>query len=187
MLGYLRGKTVYHGANYLVIETNGVGYKVFVTPEMLNAKQAELFIYHNIREDADDLFGFKTQEELNVFELLLGVSGVGPRVALALIAGLGAEQVLSAIGRGDPSVFKTIPGIGQKVAAKIIVELKNKVIGGKLDGPLLPEEDETVEALVSLGYRKQEILPYLKNIPENLKTTSEKVTYILKNVGKSKT
>ena len=187
MIGYIKGKTVYHGANYLVVETNGVGYKVFVIPDLLNVKSVELFIYHNLREDTSDLYGFKTQEELNVFELLLEVSGVGPRVALALIAGLGARRILSAISGGDPSVFKMIPGVGQKVAAKIIVELRNKVADGAAAGPLLPEDDETVDALVSLGYKKQEVLPYLKNMPSKLKTTSEKVKFILKNVGRHKT
>jgi len=184
MIGYIKGKTVYSGANYLVVETGGVGYKVFVTPELLGAKEVELFVFHNIREDVSDLYGFKTQEELNVFELLLSVSGVGPKAGLAIISGIGAPKVISAISGGDTTVFKSIPGIGVKVAAKIIVELKNKVAGNSLTTSLLPEEDETVEALVSLGYKKQEIMPYLKDIPSELKSVQDKVKYVLRSINK---
>ncbi|MEO5367110.1 MAG: Holliday junction branch migration protein RuvA [Magnetococcus sp. WYHC-3] len=186
MIAYLKGKTVYHGVNYLVVETGGVGYKVFVVPALLDKKEIELYIYHNIREDADDLFGFATQAELEVFELLLGVSGVGPRVALSLIAGLGAQKILSAISRGETTIFKAVSGIGNKVAAKIVVELRNKVAGDSVLSSILPEDDETVGALMALGFRRQEILPYLKEIPAELKTVQEKVKFILKNAGRKK-
>jgi Holliday junction DNA helicase RuvA len=184
MIAYLKGKAVYHGANYLVVETGGIGYKVFVGPDTAGKKEVQLFIYHYIREDTDTLYGFETKDELEIFELLLSVSGVGPKAALAIISGLGANKIISAIGRGDATLFKTISGIGGKVAAKIIVELKNKVEGGTLTTSLLPEEDETVEALTSLGYKMHEIIPYLKDIPESATTTQEKIKFVLKNVGK---
>lgn len=186
MIGYIKGKTVYGGANYLIIETGGIGYKVFVGPDTIGKKKVEFFIYHYTREDTDALYGFETKDELEIFELLLSVSGVGPKAALAIISGLGASKIISAIGRGDVTLFKTISGIGGKVAAKIIVELKNKVAGGSLTTSLLPEEDETVEALTSLGYRKHEIIPYLKDIPESATTTQEKIKFVLKNVGRSR-
>jgi Holliday junction DNA helicase RuvA len=184
MIGYLKGKTIYHGANYLVVETGGVGYKIFVPPSVLGKKEVELFCYQYVREDTLALYGFETKEELDIFELLLSVSGVGPKAGLAIISGLGAPKVISAIGAGDATVFKSIPGIGAKVAAKIIVELKNKVAGGAVTANLLPEEDETVEALVALGYKKQEITPYLKEVPAELKNMQEKVKYLLRSINK---
>jgi len=186
MIAYLKGKIIYHGANYLVVETGWVGYKVFVCPDLLADKEAELFVYHYIREDVSALYGFKTKEELEIFELLLNVSGVGPKAALSIIAGLGAEKTISAIGRGDATLFKTIPGIGSKVAAKIIVELKSKVAGDVLTASLLPEEDETVEALMALGYKKQEIIPHLREVPAGLKTVQEKIKFILRSISKPK-
>ena len=117
--------------------------------------------------------------------MLLGVSGVGPKAGLAIVANLGRNNILAAISQNDPSLFKTVPGIGAKVAAKIVLELKSKVEGGAGE-VLMPQDDETVEALVGLGYSKHEILPYLKEIPYDKKTVAEKVKYILKNVGRKK-
>jgi Holliday junction DNA helicase RuvA len=121
---------------------------------------------------------------LQVFELLLSVSGVGPKAALLLVSNLGKDRILDAIARSDTSVFKSVSGIGNKVAAKIIVELKTKVIAGDAGTVLLPEDDETIEALVTLGYKKSEVLPYLAKIPKNITSFQDKVKYVLKSVGK---
>jgi len=185
MIAYIKGKVVHRGGNYLIVETGGVGYKVFAGTDLVSKSgQVELFIYHTVREDASDLYGFESANDLDIFELLLTVSGVGPKAALNILSNLGRDKIISAITRGDTGLFKSVSGIGNKVAAKIIVELKSKIAGGDYSGAILPEEDETVEALQALGYKPQEILPYLKEIPANLTRTQDKVRYILKNVGK---
>ena len=184
MISYLKGQVVHRGSNYVVVDTGGVGYKVYIPAPLLGKKNLELFCFHQVREDASDLYGFELAEELEIFQMLLSVSGVGPKAALSLVSALGKNRIITAISSSDTTAFKSIPGIGNKVAAKIIVELKSKVMSGDTGGSLLPEDDETVEALVGLGYRKQEILPHLKDIPDNLKSTQEKVKFLLKQIGK---
>ena len=184
MIGYLKGKVVYVGANYITVETGGVGYKVFVSfKDFRNVSETvELFIYHNIREDASDLFGFASSSNLEVFELLLSVPGVGPKAAMSIVSSLGKEKIIQAIVEADQNLFKSIPGIGSKAAAKIIVELTNKVSKGEAGVGFLDKSDETVDALVALGLKKQEILPVLKDIPSDLIDTQDRVKYVLKNV-----
>lgn len=183
MIGYLKGKIILRRAGFAIIETGGVGYKVFVAGDFPSSGISEAYIFHNIREDASDLYGFLTQEMLGVFELLVSVNGVGPKVAMNLVANLGAKAIFAAIANNDPSIFKTVPGVGTKVAAKIVVELKNKVAGGA-SSDILPQEDETVEALLALGYKKNEIYPIIQTMPAELIDVRQKVRYVLKNVGK---
>ena len=183
MLAYLKGQVVRRGSNFVVVDTGGVGYKVYIPAPLLGKKELTLFCFHQVREDASDLYGFETAEELEIFEMLLSVSGVGPKAALTLVSALGKNKIISAISSSDTTAFKSIPGIGNKVAAKIIVELKSKVMSGDT-GSLLPEDDETVEALVGLGYRKQEILPHLRAIPQDLVSVQDKVKFLLREIGK---
>jgi len=184
MIGYLKGKVVYRGSNYVIVDTGGVGFKAHVPPSLLDRENLELFCFHQVREDTSDIYGFSKPQDLEVFELLLSVSGVGPKATLTLVSALGCEKIIHSISDGDLSVFKSIPGIGNKVAAKIIVELKSKMVKGDKGAFLLPEDDETVEAMVALGFKSSEVLPYLAKIPENITTVQEKVKYVLKNIGK---
>jgi len=184
MIGYIKGRVVYLAASYLIVDTGGVGYKVNVSMQDLRNVDdpVEFYIYHNIREDASDLFGFSESDNLEIFELLLSVSGVGPKAAMSIVSSLGKERVIKAIVDTDQNLFKTIPGIGAKVAAKIIVELKNKVSKGEIGVSFLDQSDETVDALIALGLKKQEILPILKDIPAELINTQDKVKFVLKHV-----
>jgi Holliday junction DNA helicase RuvA len=185
MIGFIQGKIIHQAASYVTILTSaGVGYKVHVPFKEREKNEVKFFIHHHIREDTNDLYGFESSEDLLVFELLLSVSGVGPKAALSLVSALGRDSILRAIADGDVSVFKSISGIGNKVAAKIIVELKGKVVAGAGSGILIPEDDETVEALVGLGYKKSEVLPYLAKIPKDVKSVQDKVKYVLKSAGK---
>lgn len=184
MIGFIEGKVISRRANNIIVLTaSGVGYKVYLPIGLADKNKVELFIYHHVREDSNDLYGFGCVEELEVFELLLSVSGVGPKAALSLVSGLGKDSILKAISEGDVTAFKAIPGIGNKVAAKIIVELKSKVAGGA-GQTLIPEEDETLEALVALGFKKNEIIPYLAKIPKDVKSVQDKLKFFLKSVGK---
>jgi Holliday junction DNA helicase RuvA len=184
MIGYIKGKVVYLGNGYLIVDTGGVGYKAHVSLQDLRNvdDSVELFIYHNIREDASDLYGFSNSSDLEIFEMLLSVNGVGPKAAMSIVSSLGKDKIIQAIIDSDQNLFKTISGIGAKVAAKIIVELKNKVSKGEVGVSFLDQSDETVEALVALGLKKQEILPILKDIPKELIDTQDKVKFVLKHV-----
>ena len=187
MLAYIRGKIIGKGVNHLVVETGGLGYRIYVAVSLLlkskQGEEIELFVFHRVREDSSELYGFALSGELEMFERLLSVSGVGPKMALALLGDLGEQKIAGAVERGDASLFRSVTGVGAKAAAKIVVELKGKITTGE---NLLPEDDETVEALLALGLKRAEILPYLKQIPPELKSVQEKVRFILKNVGKAK-
>ena len=183
MIAYIRGKIVNCGMNFLVIDTSGIGYKVFTTSRAKKGESIELHCYHQVREDASDLYGFKKAEDLAVFEQLLQVSGVGPKMALNLVGELGRDKIITAISKNDPSVFKSVSGVGNKVAAKIVVELKSKIAGGSFD---LPQEDDTIEALLALGLKRHEVLPYFKEIPDNLTKVEDKVRFVLRNVGRKR-
>lgn len=184
MIAFLIGKIVNKFNNWIIVDVHGVGYKVFCDTSNLNDDDISLYIHHHIRENEQALYGFKSAEELQLFELLLTVNGVGPKAAMAIMSSASPEKIISAVAHSDASLFKTISGIGQKVAAKIIVELKNKVGGvGEIDLGGLEGSNEVVDALESLGYKKPEIAAALRAIPESLKDTQSKVTWVLKEIG----
>ena len=184
MIRYLTGKVIYRGEDFVVVEVNGVGYQVFVSaPQKLKGK-VTLWVHHYVREDQQTLYGFQSQEELALFELLITVSGVGPRAALAILKAGKQEEVITAISQGNSAYFQAVPGIGAKVAAKIVVELKSKISGGKLLPLALSEQDETVvQALRSLGYRRAEIVRILPKLPQNL-SPQEKIRWCLRQLSK---
>src|SRR3989338_10181930 len=130
MIAYLKGTILEKGLTYIILENLGVGYKVFVTPDVLSKQmgdEARLFTYHKTSEDGQSLFGLPDFATLQFFEMLITVSGVGPKVALAILSTAKAEAVKDAIARQDAGIFTRIAGVGTKTAEKIIVELKNKV------------------------------------------------------------
>lgn len=160
MIGKLQGVIDYIGDGFVILMTNGVGYKVY-TPEILTLKSnTALWIETIVREDSIRLFGFSSIAGQNLFNQLTTVSGVGPKVALAIMATLKTDILMTAIATGDAKTIATTPGVGKKVAEKIIVELKNKMGGGNFDfgndtGGALPD---LLSALESLGYRRMDIV-----------------------------
>lgn len=185
MIAKISGEISHIAANWIVIETSGVGYKVFCNTGQIKSGPAVLFTYHYIREDQQSLYGFLSLEELALFELLITVNGVGPKAALAIMSSSSADRIKQSIASGDSGLFKAVSGIGPKVAAKIIVELKNKI--GKAEGNYLPndvgESQEIFEALTSLGYTQVEILTTLKNLPADITDTTEQINWVLKYIG----
>ena len=160
MIGKLQGVIDYIGPDYVILMTNGVGYKVY-TPEILALKSnVALWIETIVREDSIRLFGFSTISGQNLFNQLTTVSGVGPKVAMAIMSTIKIDILMTAIATGDAKTIATAPGVGKKVAEKIIVELKNKMGGGDFDfgnddGGALPD---LLSALESLGYRRMDII-----------------------------
>lgn len=181
MFYYVSG-TVAHVAPYLaVIDCGGVGYACRTTNVTLSAlkigKPGKLYTYLNVREDAMELYGFATEEELNCFQMLIGVSGVGPKAALSILSSAPPERLALAIITGDEKVLTAAPGIGKKIAQRIILELKDKLAKGQLGGTtgesyggsgvtVIPENklSEASAALAVLGYSQSEIAAALRGI-----------------------
>lgn len=183
MIAYLKGNVLEKGQNFLIVETESLGYKVFVTPESLELKVGEtvkLYTYLKVSEDGQSLFGLPDFSSLQFFELLITVSGVGPKVALAILSAASAESVKQAIANQDPAVFTRISGVGTKTAEKIIVELKNKVSSEKL----LSVSSDAYDALIALGYNQREVREALKKTDSSLPSQAQ-LKEALKMLGKN--
>ncbi|MFZ5364315.1 MAG: Holliday junction branch migration protein RuvA [Patescibacteria group bacterium] len=184
MISYLKGKIIYRGDHFAILETGGVGFKVFL-PEsyLLKYKPEEIievFTHEYVREDRRELYGFGTVEELKFFWQLIDISGVGPKMAHKLISAHKLEKLEKAISEGDLGILGTIPGVGKKTAQKIILELKGKLVTGKT----VSAENEIVDALVRLGYSKNEAQEAVGKISEDLEGAENKIKAALKNLGK---
>lgn len=157
MIGHLKGTASLVGIGMVIIDVGGVGYKVHA-PEgalmtMRQGGETELFTYLAVRENALDLYGFPTRSELEFFELLIGVSGIGPKTALAILSLASADTLKRAIAGGDATYLTKVSGIGRKNAEKIIVELRDKLGGASAGSAILVGADaEALEALEALGY-----------------------------------
>jgi Holliday junction DNA helicase RuvA len=160
VIARLRGKPVAHDAEGLVLDVGGVGYRVHATPSAIRkadgADEAVVETHLHVREDALQLYGFAEAGEREMFELLLGVNGVGPKVALAIVSGYGPGELKRAIVREDAALFQTIPGIGKKTAQRVVLELREKIAPlAPVEAPHLGAGDGHVvarDALVELGY-----------------------------------
>jgi len=166
MIGKLQGVIDYIGSDFVILMVNGVGYKVY-TPEILTLKEnVALWIETIVREDSIRLFGFSSIAGQNLFNQLTTVSGVGPKVALAIMGTIKTDTLMTAIATGDAKTISTAPGVGKKVAEKIIVELKNKMGGGNFDfgGDNSGALPDLLAALESLGYRRMDIIDMAQNL-----------------------
>ncbi len=161
MIGSLRGTVAHLGADYALLEVTGIGYRVLAGPSLLSTlrqgHEASVFTHHLVREDQQALFGFATMEELTFFELLMTVSQVGPRLALAITAAHPVTKLQLAIITDDVDVFTSVSGVGRKTAQRIILELKEKVhAAGIAAGSTTSTDSDVVAALESLGYSAAE-------------------------------
>lgn len=184
MISYLKGKIIYKGDHFAIVETGGVGYQIFL-PEshLLKYKSGEIievFTHEYAREDNRELYGFGTAEELKFFWQLIGISGVGPKLAHKLISAYKLEKLEKAVSEGDLGILGTIPGVGKKTAQKIILELKGKLVTGKT----APGDSEIIDALVRLGYSKNEAQEAVGKIGEEVEGAENKIKAALKNLGK---
>ena len=191
MYDYIKGKLVRKAENYAVVETNGVGYKILTTQSSLaNVKDGEVTFntYLYVREDIFDLYGFSTTEERSAFELLISVSGVGPKAAVAILSVVTASELAIAIVTNQPKPITAAQGVGNKMAQKIILELKDKIKNQDIkpsnySAAPIPQEDDTINALVALGYNQAEIITALRDVPAEY-SVEEKIKYGLKNLMK---
>ncbi len=185
MIGYIKGRIIGKNEQSLLLENNGIGYKVFTTPQVLTreiGEEIELYTHLQVREDALTLYGFANASELSFFELLTTVSGVGPKMALSVLSAGDLELIKGAIVSQDAAVFTKVGGVGKKTAERIIVELKEKISGSvSLQG--FGKSDDLLSALEQLGYSLREIKEALKGIDHSL-STEEKLKQALKLLSK---
>jgi holliday junction DNA helicase RuvA len=166
VIASVRGKVTVRRPDHVVVECAGVGYRLAVSAETLKAvpatgKETLLQSHLVMRDDGIQLFGFASEEERELFLLLIGVQGVGPKVALAVLSGGTTRELLRAIGAGDSPRFQAVPGIGKRTADRIIVELREKVAGeSALDEIVITKTDDprtlARQGLVGLGFSAQE-------------------------------
>lgn len=182
MIATLYGVVSEKLADVVVLDVQGVGYGLYVSAEnhsrLVSGEPAKLFVYEHIREQQHDLFGFLSRDDMNFFEQLLGVNGIGPKMALNMLSIGSAQEVRQAIAGGDVKFIQRANGVGKRVAERVVVELKDKVglVGVDLEstGLLQAEDalmkDEAVEALVVLGYSPQDAAKALQHVDAKLPT-----------------
>lgn len=189
MIAYLQGTIRKKMAKSLIIDTGQIGYLVNVPSQILEKNsekdEIELFIHTKVREDDISLYGFETLDQLDFFKSLIGINGIGAKLAMEILS-QETGKVKSAIVKGDTQFLSKIPGIGKKTAARIIVELKNKIDINALEltgnGFQKEIDEDAMAALTGLGYHKYEINRILRKMPEDMKDAEEIVTYFLRNV-----
>ena len=166
---------------------NGIGYNIFSIPETILVSELEeeisLWTYLAVRENSMELFGFKTKAELDIFTLLIGVSGIGPRGALGVLSVVPPDVLKTAIGSGDTSYLTKVSGIGKKTAQKIVIELKDKIKDyNESDYDHMRDGEDSIMALMALGYKEREAREALNQLSE-IKDTGEKIKAALKILG----
>ena len=200
MFYYLKGVVGHVAPNLAVIDCGGVGYACRTTSYTLSALQvgekAKLFTHLNVREDAMELYGFSTENERNCFQMLIGVSGVGPKAALSILSSTTPEGLATSIITGNEKALTVAPGIGKKIAQRIILELKDKLAKGQLptaeesfggSGVTVIPQDKTSEAsaaLAVLGYNPAEITAALKGLDLDALSLEEIVRQALRKMVK---
>ena len=185
MIAFVRGTAVDMTENSVIVETGGIGYEIYMTGTDLSqihmGEEVKIHTYFNVREDAMQLYGFRSKDDLQMFKLLLGVNGVGPKAAVGVLAGITADELRFAILSDDVKTLSKAPGIGKKTAQKLILELKDKM---KLDdafeiklaheqekaaaglGEVSDGRQEAVEALVALGYSSTDALRAVRKVTD---------------------
>jgi len=190
MITQLSGNITFTGNNYVVLDVAGVGYKVHVSLDTLRALTKErqhtlsLWTHLAVRETSLDLYGFLEHSELEFFEMLITISGIGPKSALGILSVAPVDTIKHAIASGDTSYLTKVSGIGKKNAEKIVVELRDKLGGAHaLPGTMLKEDADVIAVLQSIGYTVREARDALKGVSKDTVGTSEKIKEALRQLG----
>jgi len=191
MIIRLEGKILMKGDRFVALDVNGVGYRIFCGPQAIKAapkKDGQFFLWTHlhVREDAMELYGFLEYAELEFFEMLIGISGIGPKGALGVLAVAPLDNIKRAISSGETNYLTKVSGIGRKTAEKIVLELRDKLGGlggGEAGGMMLKEDQDVLGALQSLGYSLSEAREAMKQIPDGAEGTNNRIKEALKNLG----
>jgi Holliday junction DNA helicase RuvA len=191
MIGFLSGKIEILKRPFIILDVNGVGYKVLVSEntysKLTKGAKTKLFTFTYVRDDALDLFGFLEHEDLGLFENLITVSGIGPKTALNIFSFGSRAEIIDAIIKGDVSFFTSVPRLGTKNAQRIIIELKNKMGASSdldLTGKDFVENAEVLQALKNFGFSAGEAQKALRDIKKQGISAEEKLRLALKNLGR---
>lgn len=200
MIAFVSGKLAMKLNGYVVVDVGGIGYKIFMSESSIDqlgelGNEVTIYTHHHVREDDISLYGFLTMEELNMFELLISVSGVGAKSALNTLANIEPSVFALAVISNDTSKLVKIPGIGAKTAARIILELKDKLKNEQLQNQAMSstkviseendKESEAISALQVLGYHRKEIEKTLKTMDTTALTVEEMIKQGLKYLSKN--
>lgn len=190
MIAFLSGQLLHKDKDHIILNVGGVGYHAFLPARLIDhlkiGQSLELHTHHQVREDAHELFGFLSRDELAFFKSLLSVKGVGPKTALSVLNETDAGSVSQAVAAGDPVVLSQTAGISLKTAERIVVELKNKVVPfeGEKEVASWKRHQEVVEALISLGYTNIQAQTAIKKLPAELTETPDLLKEALKVLSK---
>lgn len=191
MIRQLNGFIAWYNNTHILIDVNGIGYHVYASQDVLAkvgnlGEKIKVFTYTHVREDALELYGFATMEDLQLFESFISVSGIGPKTAIAIFSVGTRERIVQAILTDDVAFFSSVPRLGKKNAQKLIIELKGKVGALEIGLPEVNvgKDTELVHALKAFGFSPAEITDALKNIETDGKSMSEKVRLALRYLGK---
>ncbi len=189
MIGYLEGKLGGIHNGFAIVLCGGVGYKVMVSAytlgKIVSLEKVALSIHTHVREDQIALYGFLDDDELEMFELLISVSGIGPKVALGVLSIADPNTIRTAIVHKDASLLTRVSGVGKRIAEKVIVELQNKVKESELHGVAqMVSDQDTLEALATMGYSVTEAREALKLISPEITDVGTRIKHALKSLGK---
>ncbi len=194
MISCIEGAIVFKGDRFVVIDTGGVGYKVFAPPETLRilpqlGERTRLWTHLHVREDSLELYGFLHYAEMDFFESLISVSGIGPKSAVGILGVAPLDSLKKAIAAGETVYLTKVSGVGRKTAEKIVLELKDKLGAGSISevvGAEIREEGDILEALTSMGYSIREVREALQHIPADISGTEKRLNEALKIMGQGK-
>lgn len=183
MIARIKGLVIEKSFDAAIVDVGGVGYEVYAIPsdmsELTLGDEVSFTIYEHIREDQHTLYGFRQAESKQFFSKLLTISGIGPKVALAVLGTTSLDNLKQAIATGDPELLRGVAGVGTKTAQRIIVELR-----GKIDQSAGASSDETYQALVSLGYSSNQAAQAVAELPPEVSDAAERVKLALKGLAK---
>jgi len=189
MIAKIKGNVEYLRDSYVVVDVSGIGYKIFLSAysfgKIAGQKYVDLFIHTYVREDILALYGFFTLEELEMFELLISISGIGPKAAMGILSIADPKTIQTAILNEDPSILTKVSGVGKKTAERVILELKNKIpdisAGEKREAVA---DNDAIDALLAMGYSITEAREALKLVPTDVQDVGERVKRALKSLGR---
>ncbi len=187
MIGYLSGRVKFIFGDEIILDVGGVGYRIFANTDLEIGAAAEFFIHTAVKEDSITLYGFKNRSEFELFEMLLTVTGVGAKSAMAILSKISAAEFTAAVANQDLAALTKLPGVGKKSAQRILLELKDKLKDVAQDfKPVLKKslaQDEAAEALSALGYTAAEISTAFKRAPKN-STTEQLIKFALRELNR---
>ena len=192
MISSLKGVIKNKGNGFVVLEINNIGYQVFVASllyaDLVIGQDFEFYTHQQVREDALNLYGFRQLEELELFEMLIDISGIGPKSALGVMSIATAADIKESIIRGDPALLTKVSGIGRKTADRVVLELREKISklsfkDNKLNRDGLGSSDE-IDALMALGYSLPQAREALNGVDAKTKDSGERIRQALKKMGK---